>query len=72
MHSKKGQPAWKKGQVVRITSDEHYMWCTDCYLTIILDVQDEGYYHIVAQTNDVAPLVYNGIQVDDIVGFDDR
>ncbi len=44
----KGVPAWKKGQVIRINKDNYKGWCKGCEIKILLDVNDSGYYHIMA------------------------
>ena len=61
---KKGQegvPAWKKGQVIRINKDNFNGWCKGCQIEILLDVTDEGYYHVMAQTTDATPLLQNNV-----------
>jgi hypothetical protein len=55
--TKKSVAAWKTGQVIRLSSKEQYYWCTDCNITILLDVEDEGYYHLMVKTNEATPLV---------------
>jgi hypothetical protein len=67
----RGVPAWKKGQVVRLSeANFEKAWCKGCQIKILLDVQDEGYYHIMAKTSDSVPLLSNGDQIDDLVTYD--
>jgi hypothetical protein len=52
-------PAWKKGKVARINSKNFDGWCKGCEVKILLDVQDAGYYHIMAQTSESTPTIQN-------------
>jgi hypothetical protein len=38
-------------------------------IKILLDVIDSGIYHIMFMTEDAEPLLQNGEQVDDLVGY---
>ena len=46
----KGVPAWKKGQVIRLTKDYFLKneWCKGCELKILVDATESGYYHVMA------------------------
>jgi len=35
-----------------------------------MDANEAGYYRIMVHTTDAIPKVFNGEQIDDIVGFD--
>jgi hypothetical protein len=48
LKGKKGVSAWKKGQVVRINKENFEGWCKGCEVKILMDIKDEGYYHIMA------------------------
>jgi len=47
--SKRGIPGWRKGQTLRLS--EYDDWCTDCWITILVDVVEAGTYFIKAHTN---------------------
>ena len=58
---KRGIPAWKKGQVIRLNKENFPRgWCKGCEIKVLLDVKDEGYYRIMAQTTDAEPMLHNG------------
>lgn len=61
LNARRGVPAWKKGQVIRINKDNFNGWCKGCQIEILLDVTDEGYYHVMAQTTDATPLLQNKV-----------
>jgi len=69
--SKKGVPAWKKGQVIRIEQNEFpYDNWYNCTVDIVVDVVDSGEYYITATTNDAIPKLYNEKLISDIVKID--
>ena len=68
--SRKGIPAWKKGQVITLSKDTFPEgWCPGCTLKILVDVYDAGYYNIMAKTEFSDPLVFNNNQIDDVVAY---
>ena len=48
--SRKGVPGWRKGQTLRL-SENGEDWCTDCWITLLVDVTDPGKYSIIAKSN---------------------
>eukprot|EP00347_Sterkiella_histriomuscorum_P020253 403338511 len=73
LDNRKSISAWKKGQVIRLNRDNfpNGQWCKGCELKILMDVVEAGYYKIMVRTTDAIPKIYNGDQIDDIVGFDE-
>eukprot|EP00347_Sterkiella_histriomuscorum_P007205 403349857 len=67
-----GKQAWKKGQVARISKENFNGWCLGCFIQIMLDVYDQGYYHVVASSEDAQPFLYSQEQKDDIVAKNKR
>ena len=49
---KKGTSGWRKGQTLRLSEeDDSNDWCTDCFITILLDVTQAGMYQVIAKSN---------------------
>jgi len=48
---RKGTSGWRKGQTLRLSEDDLNDWCTDCFITILVDVTDGGMYQIMARSN---------------------
>jgi hypothetical protein len=68
--SRRGVPAWKRGQVMRLSKETYPEgWCGGCTLKILVDVYDAGYYAIIVKSTNTDPLVYNENQVDDVVNY---
>ena len=66
----KGIPAWNKGQAIRLTEGGQE-WCTDCTVTILVDVVEGGRYAVQAKTNVGIPKLYDGKKIDDVAFFGD-
>src|SRR5690606_35516097 len=49
--SRKGVPGWRKGKTLRLSEYYKEDWCTDCWVTILVDVTEAGTYQILAKTN---------------------
>ncbi|CDW91451.1 UNKNOWN [Stylonychia lemnae] len=47
----RGVPGWKKGQVLRLSEHFSEDWCNDCWVNILVDVQDPGKYQVIAKSN---------------------
>jgi hypothetical protein len=56
-YSKKGSPAWKKGQVVRLNKRNFEGFIAGADIKVLLDVIDSGIYHIMVMTEDAEPLL---------------
>lgn len=67
----KGVPAWNKGQAMRLVEGGRE-FCTDCTLTILVDVVEAGRYSVTAKTNVGTPKLYAGKKVDDVAYFGDE
>lgn len=67
--SRRGIAAWTKGSVLRLSSKNKNLedWCTDCYVTILVDVVDEGRYEVMARSNLGVSNLWEGKKVDDLV-----
>jgi hypothetical protein len=50
-------------------SDE---WCTDCFVTILVDVETPGKYQIMAKTNVALLQLTDGVKVDDVSFYGQR
>jgi hypothetical protein len=50
-NSKMGIPGFKRGQILRLSDAHKENWCNDCWVTIMVDVKQEGLYDIVAKTD---------------------
>lgn len=48
---RKGTSGWRKGQTLRLSEEDLDEWCTDCFVTILLDVTAAGKYQIQTRTN---------------------
>jgi hypothetical protein len=49
---KRGVAGWRKGQTLRLSADEDSdEWCNDCFIYILVDVENAGKYQIMARTN---------------------
>ena len=72
LSNRKSIPAWKRGQVMRLSQENfpNKTWCKGCELKILMDIQEAGYYRILAHTSEAVPKVFNGDLIDNIVGFD--
>jgi len=66
----KGVPGWKKGQVVRLEQEEGF--CQDCNITILVDVQEAGKYHVMAKSNYGVEIVREDQKLDDMVLWNER
>lgn len=53
---------------MRITKDDKE-WCTDCTVTILVDVESEGIYHVKAKSNIGETALYNSKKVDDVAYY---
>ena len=70
--SRKGVPGWRKGQTLRLSDQHKEDWCTDCYVTILVDIQDAGKYYIMAKTNVGIMQIHQEKKVDDVAFFGER
>jgi hypothetical protein len=70
--SKKAVPGWRRGLSLRIgknvNKDE---WCNECWVQILLDVQQKGVYRIQARTNQGVMRIKPGFKIDDIAFYGD-
>lgn len=49
--SRRGIAAWKQGAVLRLSGAHKEDWCTDCWITIMLDVTSPGLYSLTLKTD---------------------
>jgi hypothetical protein len=49
--TRRSVPGWRMGQTLRLSDNYPDDWCTDCYVTILMDIIDPGVYSITAKTN---------------------
>lgn len=47
-------------------------WCTDCWITIMVDVTDVGKYNIMAKSNIGVMQLSQDKKVDDVAFFGDK
>ena len=68
---KRAVQGWRNGQSLRLSElkDE---WCTECWLHIMVDVQNAGLYRIVAKTNKGITRIKTGIKIDDTAFYGDK
>lgn len=67
----RGVPAWNKGQALRLTAGGKE-FCTDCTITILVDVVEAGRYGVSAKTNVGIPKLYPGKKIDDVAYYGDE
>ncbi|CDW74582.1 UNKNOWN [Stylonychia lemnae] len=70
--TKRGIPAWRKGQTLRLSDIHKDEWCTDCYITILVDVNDPGAYQIMAKTNTGLLTLQTDKRLDDLVFYSEK
>lgn len=51
--SVRGVPAWVKGQALRLSENKYNStdWCTNCNMSIMVDVVEPGRYYIIAKSD---------------------
>lgn len=67
----KGVPAWNKGQAIKL-SENGEEWCTDCTITIMVDVVEAGRYAVKAKTNVGITKLYSDKKIDDVAYWGDQ
>ena len=57
---------------MRLSDNYPEDWCTDCYINILIDVNDPGIYSITAKTNVGTPVLTKNKRVDDVAFYGER
>ena len=70
---KKGTSGWRKGQTLRLSEeDDSNDWCTDCFITILLDVTQAGMYQVIAKSNMGIVQLQDGQKIDDVAFYGEK
>lgn len=56
---------------MRLSEQFQDEWCTDCNVTILVDVVDAGRYQVSAKTNVGKGKLYEGKKIDDMAFYGD-
>jgi hypothetical protein len=67
-----GVPGWKKGKVLRLSDNDRSEWCTDCFITILVDITNEGKYGILAKMNTGTMQLRESKEVNDVAYFGEQ
>ncbi len=54
---------------MRLSIDGLDEFCNNCWILILVDVTQAGYYKIMAKTNQAIPQIYRDKRIDDIGNF---
>jgi len=57
---------------LRLSENSGSNWCTDCWISILVDVVELGKYSIVAKSNVGVQQLQADIKIDDVAFFGDK
>jgi hypothetical protein len=70
--TRRSVPGWRTGQTLRLSETYPEDWCTNCYVTILMDIDQPGVYSIQAKTNVGTPKLEADRRYDEVAFYGER